>query len=139
MRVASSGMRGGGGTDLGAVVRKNSKAADRSVRPTRLFSSFFLDIDVQARDFLVEGRQRDVETLGCVGLVPVTFFQHFDDDLPFAIFHDVEQRCVGATFEGGECGGSAGDLIGKKLGANVYARGEHDGALDYVFQFAYIP
>ena len=76
--------------------------------------------------------------LGCIGLVPVALLEHLDDDLPFAIFDDVEQGCIRATFECRKCGSSARDLIGKKFRANVYARGKHNGALNHVFQFAYI-
>src|SRR5579864_4813034 len=98
MLMVDSGMRRGEVRFSARSLSTNSRAAERSLRPTRLFSSFFLDIDVQTLDLLVQGGKWDVEALGRVGLIPVTLFQHLDDDLPLAIFHDVEERCVGATF-----------------------------------------
>jgi len=61
------------------------------LRADSLFFRFFLDIDVQAFDFLIQGGKRDVETLRRVGLIPVALLQHLDNDLPLAIFDDVEQ------------------------------------------------
>ncbi len=55
-----------------------------------LLSNFLLDLNIQALDFLVQGGERDVKAFGGLGLVPVTLFEHVEDDVAFAVFHDVE-------------------------------------------------
>ena len=53
-----------------------------------LFAAALADFDVQALDLLVEGRERNAELLGGVGLVPVATLQLLDDDAAFDVFED---------------------------------------------------
>jgi hypothetical protein len=67
------------------------KGTNRELKAGSLFFHFLLDIDIQTFDFLIQGGKRNVETLRRVGLIPVALLQHLDNDLPLAIFDDVEQ------------------------------------------------
>ncbi len=57
-----------------------------------------------------------MEVFGGFGLVPSAFFQHVDDDAAFALFHDLEERGVGAGLvERGELVESADEVIGQQV------------------------
>ena len=79
-----------------------------------------------------------MEALGSLSLIPVAFLQHVHDDVPLAVFHDVEQRGVSAVFQQREGRATTGDLIGKQFGPDLEPRRKHHGALNHVLQFAYV-
>src|SRR5437868_13342326 len=101
-----------------------------------LLAPFFLDIDIQALDFLIQRGERDSKLFGGLGLVPVTFLEHIDNDVAFAVFHDVEQRGVSAMFEHGESRTPPGDVIRKQLRPNFASGRKHHGAFHDVLEFA---
>ena len=46
----------------------------------------------EALDFLIQGGQRNLETFGGFGLIPVGAFEHIHDDAAFNFFQYFEQR-----------------------------------------------
>ena len=80
-----------------------------------------------------------MEAFGRFGLVPVALLQHVHDDVPLAIFHDIEQRSVAAMLQAAETP-CLGPQCGREASSGPIsdAGGEHDRALDYIFQFAHI-
>src|SRR5579871_771922 len=83
-----------------------------------LLSDFLLNLDVQPFDFLVEGGERNAEALGGVGLVPAALFQHVNDDVTLAVFHNVKERSVSSRFDCRELRRASGNRIGQQIGAN---------------------
>ena len=79
-----------------------------------------------------------MEALGSLSLVPVAFLQHVYDDVPLAVFHDVEQRGVSAVFQQREGRATTGDLIGKQFRPDRKPRRKHHGTFNHVLQFAYV-
>lgn len=54
------------------------------------FSAVF-DVDLEALDFLIEGREGNPEPLGGLGLAPVGTGEHFEDGAPLVAFHNLEE------------------------------------------------
>ena len=49
-----------------------------------------LDLDVEALDLLVEGREGNLEAFGGVGLAPVVLLELLDDEAALELVQDVE-------------------------------------------------
>src|ERR1039458_1526543 len=94
----------------------------------RLFPALFADLDGEAFDLLVEGRERNAELLGSLSLVAVAALELFDDDAALDVFEDVEERGVGVVFEQCVLEAAPGDVAGQEIRANDRARGKHDAA-----------
>ncbi len=77
-----------------------------------------------------------MEALGSFRLIPVAFLQHVYDDVPLAVFHDIEQGGVSAMFQQRERRATPGDLIGKQFGPDLEPRRKHHGTFYHVLQFA---
>ena len=56
-----------------------------------LSPALFLDLNIQAADFLVQRGEWDVKMLGRFRLVPVAAFQHVGDDAPLDVFDNFEE------------------------------------------------
>ena len=56
-----------------------------------LSPALLLDLNIQAADFLVQRRKRDVKMLRGFRLVPVAAFQHVGDDAPLDVFDNFEE------------------------------------------------
>src|SRR5712692_6974459 len=103
-----------------------------------LLPRLLLNLNIQTLDFLIQSGKRHVELLGRIGLVPVAFLQHVNQDVPLAIFHDVEQRSIAAMLQQRKGRAAAGDRVGKQVGADLRSRGEHHRPLDHVFQLTHV-
>src|SRR3981081_1530259 len=55
---------------------------------------FFLDLNIQAADLLIQGRERHMEALGGLGLIPITAFQHVGDDSTLNVLDDLKERRI---------------------------------------------
>jgi len=104
----------------------------------RSFPRLLLDLNTQALDFLIQSGKRHVEAFCGLGLVPIALLQHVQDDVAFAVLHDVKQRCITAVFEQRERGAASHDRIGKKFRADVHSGGEDYRPLDHVLQFTHV-
>jgi len=69
-----------------------------------------------------------VEAFGGLGLVPVTFLQHIEDDVALAVFDDVEQGGVAAMFQQGNRRAAAYDRVGKQVAPTPVRRRERPRA-----------
>src|ERR1700739_1474951 len=103
-----------------AVLRFVTTAVE--VRQVSLFAAAFADFYVQALDLLVQRRERDVELLGGVSLVPVAALQFFYDDAALDVFEDVEEGGIGIVFEERVLEAAASDVAGQEFGTDVGAR-----------------
>ena len=72
----------------------------------------FLYLHIEPLDLLVQRAERNLEELGGLGLVPVAAFEAVGNDAALDLFHEVEERGVGAVVE--ERGGvsASGELRG---------------------------
>src|SRR5436190_7565159 len=78
---------------------------------SQLVSRFFLDLNIQALDFLIEGREGNVETFSGLSLVPAALFEHVHDYVPLAVFHNVKQGSIGTAFYQGKGRPPSDDVI----------------------------
>src|SRR5450756_1587986 len=78
-----------------------------------------LDLDGQPFDFLIQRGERDVEAFRRFGLVPAALLQHVDDDPPFAVFHDAEQRGPRIRTQSWNRAAPAHDVVGQQVEPNV--------------------
>src|SRR5450631_2254839 len=108
------------------------RAEDRA----SLLPALLLDLDGQTFDFLIQRGERDVEAFRRFSLVPAALLQHIDDDPPFAVFHDAEQRGSGIRIQSRNRAAPAHDVVREQIGANVAVGREHHGAFDRVLKFA---
>ena len=76
-----------------------------------VLSVLLLDLNIQALDFLVQGREWNTKSVGGFGLVPAAFFQHVADDAALAVFDDFEQRCVGRVLHQGELAAATNQIV----------------------------
>src|SRR5215831_21213640 len=60
----------------------------------RLVPQLLFDLDIEALDFLIQGGERNVEALGGFCLIPTAFFEHVDNDVSLAFFHNIEKRSI---------------------------------------------
>src|ERR1035438_721478 len=90
------------------------------------------NLDVQALDLLVQRGERDAELLRGLGLVAVAALQFVDDDAALDVFHDVEERRVGAVLEQARRVAGTRQVAGEQVDADRSARGQHDAALNDV-------
>src|SRR5579862_18793 len=97
---------------------------------------FFLDFYIQAADFLIERGEWHLEVLGSLGLIPVTLFEHVDDNAPLDIFYDFKERSIRGRILQGEGRAFTKQIIGQQVRGDLGSRGKHDGTLDYILQFS---
>src|SRR5208282_3513920 len=72
-----------------------------------------LDFDGQPFDFLIQGRERNMEAFRRFGLVPAALFQHVDDDPAFAVFHNAKERGPRARVQRRDRVAPAHDVVGQ--------------------------
>ena len=65
------------------------------IQPGKLVATALLHFHVQPLDLLVQRRQRNLEVLRGLGLVPVAALQPVGDDAPLDLFHQVEEGRIG--------------------------------------------
>src|SRR5208282_5871092 len=111
--------------------------------------------DAEALDFLVEGRKRNLKTLGGFRLIPIRALEHVDDDAAFDFLENLEER-------GGGSGRTRTDFarkrrqefrelqtdtlddfarantLRKQIHVHRLVGGKHNGALDDVLELAHI-
>src|SRR5207245_9934543 len=71
-----------------------------------------LDIDLQALDFLVERRERNLEAFSGLRLAPTAAFEHVKNNAALASFHNLEQRPAFQILRGKAASG-CGVVLGK--------------------------
>src|SRR5208282_4658019 len=112
-------------------------------------------LDAEALDFLVEGRKRNLKTLGSFRLVPIRALEHVDDDAAFDFFQNFEERGRGsgrartnfARKRRQEFGELQTDTLDDFARANTFGKQihvhrllgrKHNGALDNVLELTHI-
>ena len=71
-------------------------------------------LDIEALDFLVQRRERDVELFCGVGLIAVAALKFFDNDAAFNVFEDIEERGARIVFEQRILEAASGDVAGQE-------------------------
>src|SRR5208282_1690204 len=97
-----------------------------------------LDLNIQPADFLVQGRERNVEAFGGFGLIPVTAFQHVGDDAAFEVSDNFKQGSIRRRIVHAEGRTASQHGIGQQIDADLRSRRQHNSALDHVLKFAHI-
>src|ERR1017187_4062241 len=56
---------------------------------------FLADLDIQPLDLLVQRTERNAQAFGGFGLAPIALFEPLQDDAPFVVVDNLEERRVG--------------------------------------------
>jgi len=73
------------GEKLGSILAEPRGSASHWRSTAACFNS-------QPFNLLIECRERDLKTLGRLGLIPIRALQHVNDDAAFNFFQDLEER-----------------------------------------------
>src|SRR6266567_8966633 len=79
-----------------------------------LLPSPFSNLDIQSLDLLVQRRERNMELLRGIRLIPVAALQLLDDDPPLDVFENVEQRRIRIVLQQRILEASSSDVSGQQ-------------------------
>src|ERR1017187_2378380 len=103
-----------------------------------LVPSALLDLHTQPLDLLVQRRQRNLEVLRRLGLVPVASLQPVRNDAPLDLLHQVEQARVRPVVQQVRRVGVARQRCRQQVRRYRPRRRQHHAALHRVLQFAHV-